>query len=116
MKSNGGSKFSCAAPTANSRARLTKVKAQPQTPTARRRKTTTYHSENPLGSPQFVRNCHSASIMRSRLDLEMTRRGLATSREGAQRLIMAGRVRVNSCPASKADLKVDAETEIAVIG
>jgi 23S rRNA (cytidine1920-2'-O)/16S rRNA (cytidine1409-2'-O)-methyltransferase len=54
--------------------------------------------------------------MRTRLDLEMTRRGLAESREAAQRLIMAGRVRVNSRPASKADLKVDAETEIAVVG
>src|ERR1700722_17201879 len=54
--------------------------------------------------------------MRTRLDLEMTRRGLAESREGAQRLIMAGRVRVNSRPASKADLRVDAETPIAVVG
>jgi 23S rRNA (cytidine1920-2'-O)/16S rRNA (cytidine1409-2'-O)-methyltransferase len=54
--------------------------------------------------------------MRTRLDLEMTRRGLAESREGAQRLIMAGKVRVNSRPASKADLKVDADTEIAVVG
>jgi 23S rRNA (cytidine1920-2'-O)/16S rRNA (cytidine1409-2'-O)-methyltransferase len=54
--------------------------------------------------------------MRTRLDLELTRWGLAESREGAQRLIMAGRVRVNSRPASKADLKVDADTEIAVIG
>jgi 23S rRNA (cytidine1920-2'-O)/16S rRNA (cytidine1409-2'-O)-methyltransferase len=51
-----------------------------------------------------------------RLDLEMTRRGLAESREAAQRLIMAGRVRVSSRPASKADLKVDADTEIAVVG
>src|SRR5580658_6397443 len=54
--------------------------------------------------------------MRTRLDLEMTRRGLAESREAAQRLIMAGRVRVNSRPAAKADLKVDAATEIAVVG
>lgn len=54
--------------------------------------------------------------MRTRLDLEMTRRGLAESREGAQRLIMAGKVRVNSRPASKADLKVDAETAIEVVG
>ena len=38
---------------------------------------------------------------RRRLDLEMARRGLAPSREGAQRLIMAGRVRVNSQPALK---------------
>ena len=46
----------------------------------------------------------------------MARRGLAESREGAQRLIMAGRVRVNSQPAAKSDLKVDAETTIEVIG
>ena len=54
--------------------------------------------------------------MRERLDIEMTRRGLANSREGAQRLIMAGRVRVNSRPAAKADLKVDAAVEITVVG
>jgi 23S rRNA (cytidine1920-2'-O)/16S rRNA (cytidine1409-2'-O)-methyltransferase len=54
--------------------------------------------------------------MRSRLDLEMTRRGLATSREGAQRLIMAGRVRVNSRPAAKSDIRVDETSEISVIG
>lgn len=46
----------------------------------------------------------------------MARRGLAESREIAQRLIMAGRVRVNSRPAGKPDLKVDDRTEIAVIG
>jgi 23S rRNA (cytidine1920-2'-O)/16S rRNA (cytidine1409-2'-O)-methyltransferase len=54
--------------------------------------------------------------MRSRLDLEMARRGLAESRESAQRLIMAGRVRVNSRPAGKPDLKVDDTAEIEVIG
>jgi 23S rRNA (cytidine1920-2'-O)/16S rRNA (cytidine1409-2'-O)-methyltransferase len=54
--------------------------------------------------------------MRSRLDLEMTRRGLATSREGAQRLIMAGRVRVNSRPAAKPDIRVDEASQISVIG
>jgi 23S rRNA (cytidine1920-2'-O)/16S rRNA (cytidine1409-2'-O)-methyltransferase len=54
--------------------------------------------------------------MRSRLDLEMTRRRLADSRESAQRLIMAGRVRVNSRPADKPDLKVDAAAEIEVVG
>jgi len=45
----------------------------------------------------------------------MARRGLADSREIAQRLIMAGRVRVNSRPAYKADLKVDSETDIALM-
>ena len=54
--------------------------------------------------------------MRSRLDLEMARRGLAESREGAQRMIMAGRVRVNSRPAEKPDLKVDDSADIEVIG
>ncbi|MGA2410483.1 MAG: TlyA family RNA methyltransferase [Candidatus Binataceae bacterium] len=53
--------------------------------------------------------------MQSRLDVEMARRGLADSREGAQRLIMAGRVRVNSRPAAKPDLKVAADTAIAVM-
>lgn len=54
--------------------------------------------------------------MRSRLDLEMARRGLAESRESAQRLIMAGRVRVNSRPAAKPDLKVDERAEIELVG
>lgn len=54
--------------------------------------------------------------MRSRLDLEMARRGLAESRQGAQRLILAGRVRVNSRPADKPDLKVDGSWEIEVVG
>src|ERR1700730_8931008 len=51
-----------------------------------------------------------------RLDLEMAQRGLAPSREGAQRLIMAGRVRVNSQPALKADLRVDERRTVALVG
>jgi 23S rRNA (cytidine1920-2'-O)/16S rRNA (cytidine1409-2'-O)-methyltransferase len=54
--------------------------------------------------------------MRSRLDVEMVRRGLTESRESAQRLIMAGRVRVNSRPANKPDLQVEPKADIAVIG
>jgi 23S rRNA (cytidine1920-2'-O)/16S rRNA (cytidine1409-2'-O)-methyltransferase len=54
--------------------------------------------------------------MRRRLDLEMARRGLAPSREGAQRLIMAGRVRVNSQAALKADQSVDERSAIALVG
>jgi 23S rRNA (cytidine1920-2'-O)/16S rRNA (cytidine1409-2'-O)-methyltransferase len=53
---------------------------------------------------------------RRRLDLEMVRRGLAPSREGAQRLIMAGRIRVNSQPALKADQSVDERSTIALVG
>ena len=54
--------------------------------------------------------------MRSRLDVELARRGLADSRETARRLIMAGRVRVNSRPADKPDLRVTPETDIAIVG
>jgi 23S rRNA (cytidine1920-2'-O)/16S rRNA (cytidine1409-2'-O)-methyltransferase len=46
----------------------------------------------------------------------MTRRGLSESRENAQRLIMAGRVRVNSRPAAKPDLRVDSTAEIVLVG
>jgi 23S rRNA (cytidine1920-2'-O)/16S rRNA (cytidine1409-2'-O)-methyltransferase len=53
-------------------------------------------------------------VTRARLDLEMARRGLAESRERAQRLIMAGLVRVNSRPAGKPDLKVDSSAQIEV--
>ncbi|HLK85019.1 MAG TPA: TlyA family RNA methyltransferase [Candidatus Binataceae bacterium] len=53
---------------------------------------------------------------RRRLDLEMARRGLAPSREGAQRLIMAGRVRVDSRPALKADQRVDELSAILLVG
>ena len=55
-----------------------------------------------------------STLARARLDLEMARRGLAESRERAQRMIMAGLVRVNSRPAAKADLKVDASARIEV--
>ncbi|HUY39603.1 MAG TPA: TlyA family RNA methyltransferase [Candidatus Binataceae bacterium] len=54
-------------------------------------------------------------MTRQRLDSEMTRRGLAPSREAAQRLIMAGRVRVNSQPAAKPDLRVTADAEIVLL-
>ena len=53
-------------------------------------------------------------VTRARLDLEMARRGLAESRERAQRMIMAGLVRVNSRPAAKPDLKVDLTARIEV--
>lgn len=46
----------------------------------------------------------------------MARRGLADSRENAKRLIMAGRVRVNSRPADKADLRVDHDDAIELVG
>jgi 23S rRNA (cytidine1920-2'-O)/16S rRNA (cytidine1409-2'-O)-methyltransferase len=53
--------------------------------------------------------------MRNRLDTELAQRGLAASREAARGLIMAGRVRVNSRPADKPDLRVDAATRIELV-
>ncbi len=55
-------------------------------------------------------------MAKRRLDLEIVRRGMASSRESAQRLIMAGRVRVNSQPARKADLRVDEQSAIELVG
>ena len=77
--------------------------------------TTTKHpASNGSGAKPKPRRS-AAPLVRFRLDAEMARRGLADSREIAQRLIMAGRVRVNSRPAYKADLKVDSETPIALM-
>ncbi len=85
------------------------------TPPAQR--TTTKHppSNGPGAKPKPKPRRAAAPLARFRLDAEMARRGLADSREIAQRLIMAGRVRVNSRPAYKADLKVDSETPIALM-
>jgi 23S rRNA (cytidine1920-2'-O)/16S rRNA (cytidine1409-2'-O)-methyltransferase len=52
--------------------------------------------------------------MRARLDAEIVRRGLAQSRDRARRLVLAGRVRVDSRPAAKPDLAVDAASRIEV--
>lgn len=54
-------------------------------------------------------------MTKRRLDLEILRRGLAPSRESAQRLIMAGRVRVDSRPALKGDLRVDEQSAIELL-
>lgn len=56
------------------------------------------------------------TLMKSRLDVELARRGMAASREAAQRLILAGCVRVNSRPAAKPDLRVDERSHIEVVG
>ena len=55
-------------------------------------------------------------MARRRLDLEIVRRGLAPSRERAQALILAGRVRVAQVERPKAGASVTEETEIDVDG
>ncbi len=55
-------------------------------------------------------------MKRARLDLELARRGIAESRESAQRLIMAGRVRVNSRPALKSDQQVAPDDVVELVG
>ena len=51
-----------------------------------------------------------------RLDVAMVERGLAPSREKARARIMAGEVRVNGVPATKAGQEVQEEAEITVTG
>ncbi len=53
---------------------------------------------------------------RERLDKLMVERGLAPSREKAQALIMAGKVRVDQAPAGKAGSRVSVEAAIQVSG
>lgn len=53
-------------------------------------------------------------MKRARLDLLVVQRGLAESREKAQRLILAGKVRVNGQTASKPGHQVDEELEITL--
>jgi 23S rRNA (cytidine1920-2'-O)/16S rRNA (cytidine1409-2'-O)-methyltransferase len=67
-------------------------------------------------APRHSGSAKLIKLKMQRLDMEMARRGLALSREQAQRLIMAGRVRVNSRPAAKPDLRVDSSTAITVVG
>ena len=52
-----------------------------------------------------------------RLDLLLVARGLTPSRERARALILAGQVRVNGQPATKAghDVRDDADVQVAVL-
>jgi len=51
-----------------------------------------------------------------RLDLILVERGLAPSRERAQALLLAGQVRVNGVPATKAGARVAPDARIELIG
>jgi len=56
-----------------------------------------------------------ATTGRTRLDVRLLLLGLAESREKAQALVMAGRVRVNGHPAHKAGSSVPAEATVEVL-
>jgi 23S rRNA (cytidine1920-2'-O)/16S rRNA (cytidine1409-2'-O)-methyltransferase len=55
------------------------------------------------------------SKKKERLDVALVERGLIESREKAQRLIMAGEVRVNDAPVAKASHKVTGEDRLELI-
>lgn len=57
----------------------------------------------------------ASNTERSRLDHLVVARGLAASRERARALILAGQVRVNGSPASKAGTMVDATAEVTLV-
>jgi 23S rRNA (cytidine1920-2'-O)/16S rRNA (cytidine1409-2'-O)-methyltransferase len=57
-----------------------------------------------------------ADVLRRRLDTELVRRGLVSSRDRAQAEIMAGRVMVRGVPATKAARMVDADDPVALQG
>ncbi len=57
-----------------------------------------------------------AAAQRMRLDLLLVVRGLAASREKAQALVMAGRVRVDHKPASKPGTAVSPQAALEVLG
>jgi 23S rRNA (cytidine1920-2'-O)/16S rRNA (cytidine1409-2'-O)-methyltransferase len=52
---------------------------------------------------------------RTRLDVELVRRGLARSRQHAVDLVSQGRVRISGLPATKVATAVDAETSLQVL-
>ena len=52
--------------------------------------------------------------MKRRLDVLLAERGLAPSRTAAQALVMAGKVRVDGCVATKAGFAVDTAADVAV--
>jgi 23S rRNA (cytidine1920-2'-O)/16S rRNA (cytidine1409-2'-O)-methyltransferase len=57
-----------------------------------------------------------AKEKKQRLDLLLTERGLAESRQKAQALILAGKVRVNGARADKAGALVPSEAQIEIVG
>jgi 23S rRNA (cytidine1920-2'-O)/16S rRNA (cytidine1409-2'-O)-methyltransferase len=66
--------------------------------------------------PRSPRRAEAATAPRRRLDAELVRRGLASSREKARELIARGEVKVAGAPADKASRQVGAHEPIVVLG
>jgi 23S rRNA (cytidine1920-2'-O)/16S rRNA (cytidine1409-2'-O)-methyltransferase len=68
-------------------------------------------NHSPGGTPIAKKN-----PVKERIDLLLVLRGLAPSRERAQALLLAGQVRVNGAPVSKAGTRVAPDSRIEMIG
>ena len=71
---------------------------------------------SPPASEKSSKGPKAAKTLKSRLDVLLVSRGLATSREKAQALLLAGQVRVNGARAEKAGAQVPADARIDIIG
>ncbi len=79
-----------------------------------RRECRTGHTSGTPASTTSLRGIDNSEVSRVRADVLMVERGLAESREAAQRLIMAGRTRVGTTTLVKAATMLDRATEIEV--
>jgi 23S rRNA (cytidine1920-2'-O)/16S rRNA (cytidine1409-2'-O)-methyltransferase len=78
----------------------------------------TYSIHNRRVAQSLMQPCGYATIgrLKIRLDKLLLERGLATSRERAQALVLAGRVLVNEQKIDKAGAAVDSEVPLRVLG
>jgi 23S rRNA (cytidine1920-2'-O)/16S rRNA (cytidine1409-2'-O)-methyltransferase len=68
----------------------------------------------PDNPPRTSRSAHKPA--KERIDVLLVARGLAPSRERAQALLLAGNVRVNGAPVTKAGTRVAADARIEIAG
>lgn len=76
----------------------------------------------PIMKPRAKKNSAAAKapkktkLNKARLDVLIVERGLAPSRERAQAVLLAGQVRVDGVPATKAGTQVPADAKIEIVG
>ena len=71
------------------------------------------HTSRPVNEERLGKK---TKPQKTRLDVLIVERGLAPSRERAQALLLAGQVRVNGAPMTKAGTQVAADARIEVVG